>query len=161
MTPNFIQVYISIKTITDFNGKLLWQFRTLTLTKHCNSGRWSLSDLSAHVVNSLFSETQEARSKMFCIRPSSNGIKRSVITKNLIHNSILVLNCRLNDSQICLCLTHLWRMNFPILIIWMSPFLFLGAFGVNFYFSWFHFLMKIMSAFCGVTSGANQFAYVP
>ena len=36
-------------------------------------------------------------------------------------------------------LTHMWRMDFSILIIWMSPFSFLGASGVIFYFYFIFF----------------------
>ena len=42
-------------------------------------------------------------------------------------------------------LTHLGRMDFPILIIWISPFSFLGTSGVFFSFL-LHFSMKIKIA---------------
>ena len=44
-------------------------------------------------------------------------------------------------------------MDFPILIIWMSPLSFLGTSGVN-----FHFSMKIMSANRIAPDGTPRFA---
>ena len=64
--------------------------------------------------------------------------------------------------------THLWRIDSPILIIWMSLLSFWGASGVVFHL--FNFLMKFVKAnriatdwdatFCGVASRAILFAYV-
>ena len=48
-------------------------------------------------------------------------------------------------------------MDFPIHIIWMSPFSFLGASGVIFSFL-FHFSMKFMKANIIALDGAPRFA---
>ena len=60
-------------------------------------------------------------------------------------------------------------MDFPILIIWMIPFSFLGESGVFLHFIPFFDEIPVSiqnsprwdAAFCGVTSGAIMFAHVP
>ena len=66
-------------------------------------------------------------------------------------------------------LTHICRMDSPIIINWVSPLSFLGASGVILNFIPFSDDIPLSkqnsprwdSAFCGVTSGAILFAYVP
>ena len=64
-------------------------------------------------------------------------------------------------------LTHIRRMDFPIIIIWASPLSFLGALDVTLnYLIFYGFSLSKQNspswdaAFCGVTSGAILFAYV-
>ena len=62
-------------------------------------------------------------------------------------------------------------MDFPIIIIWASPLSLLGVLQVNFNFYLFFFFYQIPlcqqnsprwdATFCGFTSGAILFAYVP
>ena len=63
-----------------------------------------------------------------------------------------------------------WRMDSPIIINWVSPLSFLGVLGVIFkFYSIFRWNFSKQTeysprwdaAFCGVTSGAILFAYVP
>ena len=82
--------------------------------------------------------------------------------------SVICIECWVVDTKFRF--THIYRMDCPIIIIWVSPLLFLGASGVifKFYSGIFHenSLSKQNSprwdaAFCGVTSWAIRFAYVP
>ena len=65
--------------------------------------------------------------------------------------------------------THIWRMDFPIIIDWMSPRSFLGASGMIFKFIPVYDEIPLIkqnsprwdAAFCGITSGAILFANVP
>ena len=52
----------------------------------------------------------------------------------------MVLNIFCTGSYITLLYTHLWRMHFPVPIIWTSPFL--GASGGEFFHSYFIFRWK-------------------
>ena len=40
----------------------------------------------------------------------------------------------LGSTTVAIQLTHLWRMEFPIVIIWISPLSFFGAAGAIFHF---------------------------
>ena len=55
------------------------------------------------------------------------------------------VSVRLLMETVLPCLTHLCRMDFPIHIIWMSPFSVLGALGV-FFFIFISFSMNNFSA---------------
>ena len=55
-------------------------------------------------------------------------------------------------------LTHLYRMDIPIPIIWMSPFSFLGTSDKSIFSFLFHFSMKIMSANRIAPDGIPRFA---
>ena len=57
----------------------------------------------------------------------------------------------------------MWRMDFPIIIIWMSPFSILGESGVIFHFYFiFHWnSCKQTVKRRGVSSGAILFDFVP
>ena len=60
------------------------------------------------------------------------------------------------EVRVGLILSYLLRMDFPILIIWMTPLLFLGASGVIFHFL-FHFSIKFMQANIITPDGTPHF----